>query len=95
MLDLVSDLDGDLAQAPVEPVLFEIFRFVARIPNNIGMLIGNRYYRRPHPNLGRPREYRPLNSFVKFRNRIQTGVLATARYVGADGLARTTQRNPM
>jgi hypothetical protein len=40
---LVSDLDGDLARAPAEPVMFEIFRFVARIPNNIGMLIRNRY----------------------------------------------------
>ena len=26
-----------------EPVLFEIFRFVTRIPNDIGMLIRNRY----------------------------------------------------
>ena len=46
-------------RAPAEPVLFEIFRFVARIPNNIGMLIRKRYYRKPHPNLRRARKYPP------------------------------------
>jgi hypothetical protein len=35
--------DPDLRGLPAEPVLFEIFRFVARIPNNIGMLIRDRY----------------------------------------------------